>query len=36
MALSTLIFFIAFLDELWLELLGKRVPAQSAEESHHE
>ena len=36
MALGTLIFFIAFLDELWLELLGKRVPAQSSEESHHE
>lgn len=36
MALGTLIFFIAFLDEFWLELLGKRVPVQAAEEPHHE
>ncbi|MFT0532190.1 TRAP transporter small permease [Castellaniella hirudinis] len=36
MALGTLIFFIAFLDEFCLELLGKRVSAQTGEEPHHE
>ena len=35
MALGTLIFFIAFCDELVLELRGKRVAA-SQEDAHHE
>lgn len=35
MAVGTLIFFIAFLDEFCLELLGKRLPPDS-EELHHE
>ena len=35
MALGTLIFFIAFVDELVLEILGKRGPLQT-EESLHE
>ncbi|MFV0282389.1 MAG: TRAP transporter small permease [Castellaniella sp.] len=35
MAVGTLIFFIAFLDEFCLELLGKRSSADS-EEIHHE
>ena len=37
MAVGTLIFFIAFLDEFCLELTGKRPAAPaSAEEPHHE
>ncbi|GAA0222612.1 TRAP transporter small permease [Castellaniella daejeonensis] len=35
MAVGTLIFFIAFLDEFVLELSGKR-PAAATEELHHE
>lgn len=35
MALGTLIFFIAFCDELVLELLGRRV-APNQEDAHHE
>lgn len=35
MALGTLVFFIAFCDELVLELQGKRV-APSQEDAHHE
>lgn len=35
MALGTLVFFIAFCDELILELQGKRV-APSQEDAHHE
>lgn len=35
MALGTLIFFIAFCDELVLELLGKRT-APNQEDAHHE
>lgn len=35
MALGTLIFFIAFCDELLLELLGKRKPREM-EDAHHE
>lgn len=35
MAVGTLIFFIAFLDEFVLELSGKR-PAAATEEFHHE
>lgn len=35
MALGTLIFFIAFCDELVLELMGKRKP-RDIEEAHHE
>lgn len=35
MALGTLVFFIAFADELVLELQGKRV-APSQEDAHHE
>lgn len=35
MALGTLVFFIAFCDELVLELLGKR-KARDVEDAHHE
>ena len=35
MALGTLIFFIAFCDELVMELLGKRKPRET-EDAHHE
>lgn len=35
MALGTLIFFIAFCDELVMELLGKR-QARATEDAHHE
>jgi TRAP-type C4-dicarboxylate transport system permease small subunit len=35
MALGTIIFFIAFLDELVLELRGERLPV-SQEDAHHE
>ncbi|MGE4451206.1 TRAP transporter small permease [Castellaniella sp.] len=35
MAVGTLVFFIAFLDEFCLELLGKR-PSAASEELHHE
>ncbi len=35
MALGTIVFFIAFLDELVLELRGRRV-APSQEDAHHE
>lgn len=35
MALGTLIFFIAFCDELVMELLGKRQPP-ATEDAHHE
>jgi TRAP-type C4-dicarboxylate transport system permease small subunit len=35
MAVGTFIFFIAFVDELVLEILGKRTPANT-EELHHE
>jgi len=35
MAVGTLVFFIAFLDEFCLELLGRR-PAPASEEPHHE
>jgi len=36
MALGTLVFFIAFCDELVLELRGQRQPRDSQEEPHHE
>ena len=36
MAVGTLIFFIAFLDEFCLELMGKRTAASANEEPHHE
>ena len=36
MAVGTLIFFIAFLDEFCLELMGKRPAASTNEEPHHE
>lgn len=35
MALGTLVLFIAFLDEWWLEATGQRV-THSAQETHHE
>ena len=35
MALGTLVFFIAFCDELVLELMGKRKPV-AKEDAHHE
>lgn len=35
MALGTLVFFIAFLDEFWLELSGRRTTAQDTEEELH-
>ena len=35
MALGTVVFFIAFIDEFILELLGKRAPV-SKEDAHHE
>ena len=35
MALGTLVFFIAFCDELILELLGRRKP-RNTEDAHHE
>ena len=35
MALGTLVFFIAFCDELILELLGRRQP-RAVEDAHHE
>ncbi|QXL83923.1 TRAP transporter small permease [Comamonas sp. NLF-1-9] len=35
MALGTIVFFIAFCDELVLELLGRRLPP-SQEDAHHE
>lgn len=35
MAVGTLVFFIAFLDEFCLELLGRR-PSAATEELHHE
>ena len=36
MAVGTLVFFIAFLDEFCLEIMGKRPIATSEEEPHHE
>jgi len=35
MALGAVVFFIAFLDEFILELLGRRVPVNH-EDAHHE
>jgi len=36
MALGTLVFFIAFCDELLLECLGKRIPPHNQEAAPHE